>query len=346
MKIAAIVANAIPDHLAGAERALHETLEWLAGRGHECVVLPRLGAFVTRDVDGVRVMGRRESGQAVTLLEQADICFTQLEDSMTAQLLAFETQTPLVFYAHSPTQLERLGMIPTAVALVLFNSQHVADAQAWWPGASMILHPPVFPARYSVEPLGKCATLIGLSHRKGVMQFVRAAQDLPSVQFLGVQGAYDDQILDAGGLVNWDRGVRAGNLATPPNITSGPPLADLRPVYANTRVLLVLSEHESWGRVAHEAMVSGIPVIAHPTPGLQECCGDAGIFVDRDSPGALALAIHNLCAGSEESQQRAWDDASIRCLERAAELEPTPQLEALEKRLERIVEAKPAVCLS
>lgn len=344
VRIAAIVANAIPDHLAGAERALHETLEWLAGRGHECVVLPRNGPFVTREVDGVRVMGQRQPGQAEALMAESDICFTQLEDAMTAQLLAFETQTPLVFYCHSPTQLAG-RMMPDATALVLFNSQHVADANEWWPGASMILHPPVFPARYSVEPAGKCATLIGLSHLKGVMQFIRAAHDLPDVQFLGVQGAYDDQILDAGGIVNWDRGTRSGNLATPPNITSGPPIPDLRPVYANTRVLLVLSKHESWGRVAHEAMVSGIPVIAHPTPGLLECCGDAAIFVERDRPGELALQIHNLCSGSDESQRQAWDAASIKSLERAAELEPTPQLEALEKRLERIVESAPAVIL-
>ncbi len=341
MRIAAIVANSIPDHLAGAERALHETLEWLASRGHECCVLPRNGPFVTREIDGVRVMGQRQPGQAAKLLAQSDVCFTQMEDSMTAQLLAFETQTPLVFYAHSPTQLEGLGMLPGAVALVVNNSKHVANANDWWPGESMILHPPVFPDRYRVEPNGSCVTLVGLSHRKGVMQFLRAARDLPAVQFLGVQGAYDDQILDAGGIINWERGERRGNLATPENIKSGPPLADMRPVYANTRVLLVLSEHESWGRVANEAMVSGIPVIAHPTPGLLECCGEAAVFVDRDKSARLAAQIAGII--DNEPIWRGFSEASLK---RAAELDPTPQLRRLERKLKAIVKAKPTLTLA
>jgi hypothetical protein len=41
------------------------------------------------------------------------------------------------------------------------------------------------------------------------------------------------------------------------------------------------SSYESWGRVAIEAACSGIPTIAHPTDGLLEALGPAGIFVDR-----------------------------------------------------------------
>ncbi|WP_262928542.1 glycosyltransferase family 4 protein [Streptomyces sp. CBMA152] len=47
-------------------------------------------------------------------------------------------------------------------------------------------------------------------------------------------------------------------------------------VYSRSRVILMPSLYESWGRVAVEAFASGIPVIAHTTPGLVESMGEAG----------------------------------------------------------------------
>jgi glycosyltransferase involved in cell wall biosynthesis len=52
-------------------------------------------------------------------------------------------------------------------------------------------------------------------------------------------------------------------------------------VYAKSRVVLMPSEYESFGMVAAEAIVSGIPVIATPTAGLKENLGDAGIYARR-----------------------------------------------------------------
>lgn len=347
MKIAALVANAIPDHLAGAERALHETLEYLSTRGHECVVLPRNGAMVERVVDGVRVMGQRQPGQAAELLRSSDVCFTQLEDTMFAQLLAVETQTPLVFYAHSPTQVESLGVIPEACSLVLWNSRWVAKECDWWPGDSLVLHPPTPRDRYYTETTGRAVTLIGLSHGKGVMPFLQAARDLPDVQFLGLQGSYSEQILDADGFVTYaptkegiGSAVKIASLPMPPNIHCGPPIPDVRMIFQHTRVLLVLSQHESWGRVAIEAAHSGIPTIAHPTPGLCEALGDAGRFVARDRSADLAATIREMV-----TDDACWQEWSDRARARAAKLDPEPQLRALDRRLKKIVKAAPALSL-
>lgn len=345
MRIGALVDNAIPDHPAGAERALHETLEWLASKGHDCTVVARRGLF-KGNLDGVNVYSPAGHAEVVGLFKQSDVVITQLEATLSAQIEAAASQTPLVFYAHSPSQLEGLGVIPEACALVLHNSNHVAEAGAWWPGESMILHPPVDPERYRVEAKGSAVTLIGLTHRKGVMEMIHAARDLPSVQFLAVQSAYDDQILDQDGFISWEKSPsgaasKGPSAAMPPNVLAGPSVLDIRPVYEATRVLLVLSDYESWGRVAVEAACSGIPSIVYPTPGLLEAMGDAANWVEPGQHRDLVDAIRLMF--NDDHWQAHSDDA----LARATELDRlrVKQLRALERALKRIVAAKPAMSL-
>jgi hypothetical protein len=43
-----------------------------------------------------------------------------------------------------------------------------------------------------------------------------------------------------------------------------------------------------------EAAASGIPTICHPTPGLRECLGTAGIYVDRDDLDGYVAALKKL----------------------------------------------------
>jgi glycosyltransferase involved in cell wall biosynthesis len=42
---------------------------------------------------------------------------------------------------------------------------------------------------------------------------------------------------------------------------------------------------------AAEAIAHGVPVIAHPTPGVIENLGDAAVYVDRDDIDGIAEAI-------------------------------------------------------
>ncbi len=50
-----------------------------------------------------------------------------------------------------------------------------------------------------------------------------------------------------------------------------------------TKLILMPSKQESWGRVATEAHCSGIPVIASDVEGLPESVGEGGITISLDA---------------------------------------------------------------
>jgi glycosyltransferase involved in cell wall biosynthesis len=140
----------------------------------------------------------------------------------------------------------------------------------------MVARPAVSPDRYKVSR-GKSVTLINLWPDKGAEIFYKMAEEFPEVPFLGVIGGYGEQVI---------RDL--------PNVTIMEHTPDMKKVYGDTKILLMPSKYESYGRVGVEAMASGIPVIAHPTEGLRESLGDAGTFVDRDLPGEWKTALSGL----------------------------------------------------
>jgi glycosyltransferase involved in cell wall biosynthesis len=121
---------------------------------------------------------------------------------------------------------------------------------------------------------------------------------MPDYDFLGVEGGYGRQVKE--------------NLKNIEYMDNTP---DARKIYAKTRVLLMPSLYESYGRTGIEAMVSGIPVIASPTPGLMESLGSAGIYCNVDSPLSWIEAIKRLDDPKEYKEQ------SKKCIERAKEVE-------------------------
>jgi glycosyltransferase involved in cell wall biosynthesis len=138
-------------------------------------------------------------------------------------------------------------------------------------------------------PQGNCITLINANLNKGVHQFLALARAMPDHKFLGNLPYYGEKNVPP----------------APGNIEWIPFQNDIRDVLKRTRILLVPSYYESFGRVAVEAMVNGIPVIyAKPatnsvypggsTEGLDDWIRPAGIGLDRDATQEWADAVRVL----------------------------------------------------
>lgn len=272
MNIVAILPVYPPGARIGAFIATHQLLAACVTAGHTVTV----HAYTERgrgwEIDGVTVdTGLRGRSHGARLARAADVVVSHAGDHGVGHQIAREARVPSVRMYHGAGH--HVGDDPAD--LVVYNSSSARTA--------------AIPARYEVvcrpwtnldlhrTAPGDLVTIVNLSEAKGVRTAWRAAEDLPHVGFLGVRGGYDRQIVP-----------RAKNFETIPAQT------DMRTVWARTRVLLMPSAHETWGMVGVEAMACGIPVIAHPTPGLREMLGNAGLLADRNDRATWANAIRYL----------------------------------------------------
>jgi hypothetical protein len=287
-----------PEHCAGAEMMLHTMLRALADRGHRIdVSLSRkLSTEPAYVLDGIRV----QPGDQQIPTAAYDVVVSHLENVPHAGVKAAQAGVPFVQVVHNTFGITA-RLLHGAHALVVYNSEWMANELGRRDDA-IIVRPPVLTADYVTTP-GEKVTLINLNEEKGGALLDQIAGAMPDVQFLAVEGAYGVQLV-----------------SDHPNVEFRPHGGSMRWVYGSTRLLLMPSAYESWGRVGVEAMASGIPVIAHPTPGLRESLGSAGIFADRSDLDAWVTAIRSYL------QPDAWASASAAALDRSAELDPTDDL--------------------
>lgn len=323
----------VPFHGAGAETMTHALLRHLVQAGHQCdVILSRVDAAATADytIDGVNVHVHTGKSQTPTWLNRASTrphaIVTHLENTMRAAVLGKMFRVPVVQVLHNDQPETLNSTLRHHFAMVVANSAWLARTyEKFWaqqepdtflPPRLLQIRPPVDPAEYAGKP-GSHVTLVNLTVSKGAHVFYELAQRLPQFQFLGVMGGYGIQMCRA------DR----GNVTVARHIPSDRVVNEL---YGRTKVLLVPSDYESYGRVAAEAICSGIPVIAHPTPGLLECLGDAGIFRDRDDLDGWCDEIRRL------HTPRGWSASSKAVLARAEQLDPTEDLARWQTSMEEV----------
>jgi glycosyltransferase involved in cell wall biosynthesis len=172
------------------------------------------------------------------------------------------------------------------------------------------------------EPFrGEYITLVNANLNKGVLQFIEMAKAMPDRKFLGVLPYY-------------------GELRVPPapsNVRWIPFDDDIRNILKKTRILLMPSYYESFGRIAIEAMINGIPVIyskpaadpPHPncsTEGVAEWIGEAALSCDRESVQSWSDAIEFL---DDEVTYEAMSARSREHIESMGIFEEAPRIASL-----------------
>lgn len=282
-----------PGARVGAFLATHEFLAGLAAEGHDVHVYKRLSRTFHSVLDGVHVHPGYDDDPVADAIRRADVVVSHAGMEQFASQTAHELGVPDVRMVHSPPPD---GVLECA-SLAIFNSRSCAT-EVGWDGPQIVIHPPIRRG-LTVKP-GSKVTLVHLATEKGGDLFWKLARAMPDVEFLGVKGGY---------------GYPAG-IYPRDNVAVVDTTENMASVYAQTRILLMPSARESYGLVGVEAMSCGIPVIAHPTSGLRESLGDAGLFVDRaDEPGWVDAITRLRDAGE-------WQVASTRAQERAAALDP------------------------
>lgn len=306
MRVLAYVHGYLPHLPAGSETMLHEMLLALDQAGHDVAVLStdiRIPAGTLEHVRGVDVHTVHPLDAADEFAADwlPDVIVSHHEHAQHTLELAhgLGIKQATLFHNDFPNAHAMMKRHPD---LAVVNTHWVNRRLA--PSVlgvrSVIVHPPVDRALHRTIP-GDAVTMVNLYRMKGPEMLWRLARSLPHIKFLAVKGGYGTQTVHHGFA----------------NVEVIEPTQDMAgDVWSRTRVLMVPSRYESYGKVVVEAMASGIPVVAANTPGLVESLGKAGPVIPRTQPHAWARRIRELV-----EQPAAWEAASAAALARSDEIE-------------------------
>jgi glycosyltransferase involved in cell wall biosynthesis len=291
----------VPSMTAGAEITSHITNKYIQKAGWDVVVIVK--HWSVPQYEGIPILPSRsketnrydDDPLAASYLSRASIIGFQNIGFEDALHIAKAYKKPAVFFIHSTSAGKEFfnytGGWPIGI---IYNSwTMMGDISA--PYKSYIVKPWVDMKRFRFTPSNpQYVTLINLNESKGGDFLVALARRMPDVQFLAVEGGYGKQIK---------------NNALQ-NIKYIPKSDRIEDIYNQTKVLLVPSKLETWGRVAVEAMTAGIPVIVNDVPGLRECVGEAGIVCRREDLASWDQQIRRLL--KTPSYYEEWSQRSLR----------------------------------
>lgn len=315
LRVVAWVHGLYPHLRAGSETMLADMLQTLVQHGHEVHAVadstgPENGD-TSWEYQGVHCWREHHTTapEFVGLLEP-DVIVSHHHIGVDAVPLAKKLGAASAVILHNDFKWSR-AMLHARPDLVVYNTWWLRRKMGTLGATPLIVHPPLHADRYALDtepPAGSAVTLVNMDRNKGPDVFYMLARHLPDTPFIAVKGGYGSQDLREDGY---------------PNVEHMGTTEDMRAdVYARTRVLVMPSRYESYGRAAVEACAAGIPVIATPTVGLRESLAHGGTFASRGNPAEWLKHVRRYTTDTE-----AWGRASRAALARAAELDAMRRIE-------------------
>lgn len=310
-----------PAHNSGAEWMAHHIFRHLA-KNHSVVVLLNFNSYLGKvkdryNLDGVEVVSDEQWGE---WYRKSDVVFTHLDKTSRCYNRCRNFNKPLVHIIHNNYSNFVIEGMNQVYQGAIYNSNWVKEDCKLRHRSikqSIVIHPPVYIKDYKVKKINDYITLINLNRNKGGDFLIELAKKMTDRKFMGVWGSYGDQKFD-------------NKLCNIHYVFNTP---EIKNVYKRTRILIMPSIYESYGRTAIEAAASGIPVICSDTPGLRESIGKAGIYCSR-SISEYVEAIKML------DNKEYYDKISKLCLKRARQLNPDNEFERLDIFIKEFYESK------
>lgn len=291
-------------HNGGAETTLHDVMRLLRV-DHTCDALvsePHPDGSGSYVIDGVKVQAFASKLDPKLYFPQYDLIIAHLAGALRGGIIAKELNIPMVHLLHNDQDYCIKAAEKYADALIFNTDWIVSQYHRCLDRPHVVFHPPVEPRRYTVDTTREYITLINLtagqthrlSYDKGARTFYEMARRFPEERFLGVKGGYGDQYVP-------------DNL--PPNVTIMEHTNNILDVYRRSKLMLIPSKYESYGRVAVEASCSGIPSVITDLDGPHEAMGYSARYCQFEDFDEWEAGIQEVLDN--------YDDYSYRATKRA-----------------------------
>jgi glycosyltransferase involved in cell wall biosynthesis len=341
----------LPQLFGGLQTSTDQLGKGLMARGHHVAILSglmpkgylalksRIAMQVNQRLSGCKVAKDRSLGYTtwrtwfpweatayVAREEKADLIVVMSGNAVRIALATKAANIPLLIQLQNVEfqldggRFEELSDIPC-----IANSRFTADKYRNTYGfQSTVIYPFMSLSEYRTKTSRENVTFINPHPQKGRDIALEIAKRCPEIPFAFVEawpleGNLKRELLQ--------------KLASLPNVTLLPAQKDMRNLYGKCKILLVPSIwEEAYGRVAPEAQISGIPVVASARGGLPEAVGPGGVLVDPDGPiQAWVNAVQKLW--QDKPYYAELSAAALAYAERP-ELGITHQMDAYERALQ------------
>jgi glycosyltransferase involved in cell wall biosynthesis len=304
-RIVWVMHSYVPNVRAGSEITAEAQIDYLKSKGWEVIVL--VHRWCVPEHKGVKIYPIQkgkilESPHISALLKSADVLCVQNYNVQDFLFAVEPFQKPVVVFLHTQNDNRDILNFRFGVPIYVVYNVNFLKLESNNTHPSIVIHPKVDTAPFKIpKKEAKYVTLVNCNENKGGPLLPQLAKALPDVQFLGVKGGYHKQIVESN---------------PPPNLKYIETQEDMRKVYEESKIVIMPSKSETWGRVAVEAMASGTPVVVSRSPGLLECVGKAENSCDRNDVSCWIEKIQTLVKSPQ-----AYAEASQKALDRVNELD-------------------------